>query len=87
MAVFGSRADDGDRRGVIESGGDAVQLVIDYLKQETIEPLQGLQRFLIYGVTGSLAISVGLSCCWSPSSVSCRPRPAPSTAISRGCPT
>lgn len=49
----------GPRRGVRESGGDAVQMVIAYVKQETVEPLSGLGRFLLYGITGSLAIAIG----------------------------
>ncbi len=40
--------------------GEFAQLVVDYAKQETLEPLQGLGRFLIFGIVGSLAISVGL---------------------------
>ena len=51
--------DKGTRKGIRQSGGDAVQLVIAYLKQETLGPLSGLGRFLLYGIAGSLAIAVG----------------------------
>jgi Putative Actinobacterial Holin-X, holin superfamily III len=40
--------------------GEFVQLVVDYAKQETLEPLQGLGRFVGYGLAGALALSVGL---------------------------
>ena len=60
MARFGARADDGKQDSVIQSGDEAVQLVIDYVKQETLGPLKGLQRFIVYGVSGSLALAVGL---------------------------
>ncbi|MGH9109988.1 MAG: hypothetical protein ACRDY3_11090 [Acidimicrobiales bacterium] len=43
------------------SGGDAVQLVIDYVKQETLGPLKGLGRFLAFGIAGSLALCAGLA--------------------------
>ncbi len=43
-----------------QSGNDAAQLVLDYVKQETVEPLQGLGRFLAYGIGGSLCLCVGL---------------------------
>jgi hypothetical protein len=56
------RADEGDgpRGRLRRSGGDTVQLVIDYVKQETLEPLKGLLRFLAFGVAGSLALCVGV---------------------------
>ncbi len=34
------------------------ELVIAYLKQETIEPIKGLGRYVGYGLAGSLAIGV-----------------------------
>jgi hypothetical protein len=43
-----------------ESGGDASHLVIAYLKQETIGPLKGLGRFVVFGIVGSMALCVGL---------------------------
>lgn len=35
------------------------QLVLTYLKQETVEPLKGLLRFLGFGIAGSALVSVG----------------------------
>lgn len=39
---------------------DLVRLVIAYVKQETLDPIRDLKRFLLWGVLGTLAISVGL---------------------------
>jgi hypothetical protein len=50
----------GHRARLRESGGDAVQLVIDYLKQEAAGPLQGVGRYFALGVAGSLAMSLGV---------------------------
>ena len=35
-------------------------LVVAYAKQETIEPIKGLGRFIAFGMAGSLLLSVGL---------------------------
>ena len=59
MAPLGSGSDSG-KGGLRGSGNDAVQLTIDYVKQETIAPLKGLGKFLMWGVAGSLAIAVGV---------------------------
>jgi len=41
------------------AGFDFVQLVVDYAKQETLGPVNGLVRFVAFGVSGSIALSVG----------------------------
>lgn len=46
--------------GLRTSGGEALQLVVDYVKQETLEPLKGLGRYVLFGVVGSVALAVGL---------------------------
>jgi hypothetical protein len=51
---------DGVTRGVRSAGDDAFKLTVDYFKQEAVEPLRGLGRFLLWGITGSLAIAIGL---------------------------
>ncbi len=59
MAPFRSNPADGPR-GLRRAGDDAFKITVDYLKQETLAPLQGLGRFLLWGVSGSLAIAVGV---------------------------
>jgi hypothetical protein len=51
---------DGGTGGLRRSGDDALKLTIDYFKQEALGPLKGLGRFLLWGLTGSLAIAVGI---------------------------
>jgi len=46
--------------GLRTSGGETLQLVIDYVKQETLDPLKGLGRFMLFGVAGSVALAIGL---------------------------
>jgi len=45
--------------GLGAAGGDFVQLVVDYAKQETLGPIKGLGRFVAFGLAGSLALAVG----------------------------
>lgn len=53
---------DGKKRsGLTGSGEDVVRLVIAYLKQETLGPLRGLGRFLLFGIVGSLALCLGVA--------------------------
>ncbi len=59
MAPLGLGSNNG-KGGLRQSGDDAFQLTIDYVKQETITPLKGLGKFLMWGVSGSLAIAVGV---------------------------
>jgi carbon starvation protein CstA len=35
------------------------QLVVTYLKQETLEPIKGLGTFLLWGVMGAIALGIG----------------------------
>lgn len=39
---------------------DLFELVVGYVKQETIEPVRGLGRFLGFGLGGSLFIGLGM---------------------------
>lgn len=50
----------GDAKGIRRSGGEAAQLVVDYLKQETLEPLKGVGKFVLFGAVGSLALCAGV---------------------------
>jgi hypothetical protein len=52
-------ADNGSH-GLRNAGDDAFQLTVDYLKQEVVEPLRGLGRFLYMGIAGSFFLAFGL---------------------------
>ena len=39
---------------------DLSKLVIAYVKQETLEPIKGLKRFVLWGLIGSVLVSLGL---------------------------
>lgn len=60
MAPFGIGKSQTARGGVRQSGTEALQLVVEYVKQETLTPLKGLGRYLLFGIVGSLALCVGL---------------------------
>ncbi len=46
--------------GLRSTGSETLRLVIDYVKQETLDPLKGLGRFMLFGVAGSVALAIGL---------------------------
>ena len=46
--------------GLRSTGSETVQLIIDYVKQETLDPLKGLGRYVLFGVAGSVALAIGL---------------------------
>jgi hypothetical protein len=58
MAPLRSNSD--GPKGLRRSGDDAFKLTVDYLKQEALEPLKGLGRFVAWGLAGSLAIAIGI---------------------------
>jgi hypothetical protein len=44
-----------------EVGTELWELARDYAKQETIDPLKGLGRFLGLGIGGAIALGIGIS--------------------------
>jgi peptidoglycan biosynthesis protein MviN/MurJ (putative lipid II flippase) len=60
VAPFGIGKSSAGSGGVRQSGSEALQLVLDYVKQETLTPLKGLGRYLLFGIAGSLALCAGL---------------------------
>jgi hypothetical protein len=59
MAPLGLGSENG-KGGLKESRHDAFQLTVDYVKQETLVPLKGIGKFLMWGVLGSIVIAFGV---------------------------
>jgi len=53
-------ANDGSDKSIPETLSELKDLTVTYAKQETIEPLKGLGRFIAAGVAGSLLLGIGL---------------------------
>lgn len=52
-------ASDSDDKSVPQLVTELKDLVIAYAKQETVDPLKALARFVMYGLVGALLLSVG----------------------------
>jgi hypothetical protein len=59
VRLMARRSDNGNH-GLRHAGDDAFQLTVDYLKQETIDPLRGLGRFLYMGIAGAFFLAFGI---------------------------
>jgi len=49
----------GKDKGIPGDAQDLLQLVVGYAKQETIEPIRNLKRFVGYGLAGAFLSSLG----------------------------
>ena len=49
------------RPNPLEGAQEIQRLLIDYAKQETVEPLKSLGRYLGFGVAGALLVFLGVS--------------------------
>jgi len=47
--------------GLRDEAQETVQLIIAYIRQETLDPVKGLGRYVLFGVVGAVALSVGLA--------------------------
>jgi hypothetical protein len=53
-------ADRGNDRSILTQVSELWQLVLAYFRQETVEPVRNLGRFVFFGVAGSLVLGLGL---------------------------
>ncbi len=51
---------DADPKGIPEVASELWDLTVSYAKQETIDPLKGLGRFLGFGIGGAIFLGLGV---------------------------
>jgi hypothetical protein len=52
--------DNGDDKDVATLVTELADMIVRYAKQETIEPIRDLRRYLGFGLAGSLLLSIGI---------------------------
>lgn len=57
--VAGSKSS--SSKGLPEVVSELWEMTLAYLKQETIEPLKGVGRFLLFGILGGLMLGIGVT--------------------------
>jgi len=50
----------GDPKSIPQVATEIWEMAVAYARQETIDPLKGLGRFLRYGVSGAIAMGIGV---------------------------
>lgn len=49
-----------DAKSIPQVASELWEMATDYARQETIDPLKGLGRFLAYGIGGAIALGAGV---------------------------
>lgn len=60
MAPPDSGPSESKHDGIKQSTSDAVSLVVRYLKQETLTVVKALRGYVLFGILGSLVLTVGV---------------------------
>jgi hypothetical protein len=61
LATPSDAAPDAEGKSIPEIAQEIWQLAVAYAKQETVDPLKGLGRFLGYGIAGAILLGLGTS--------------------------
>jgi hypothetical protein len=49
-----------ESKSIVQVASELKELTISYAKQETVDPIKGLGRFVAWGFAGSLLLAIGL---------------------------
>ena len=59
MANARAREKSANEKSLPQLGSELWELIVTYVKQETLEPIKSLGRFVIFGVAGAFALGIG----------------------------